>query len=104
MQGGRRVSPQSRTGRKPAGFSLRRRRQGMQVTAPDRDALRRLAEVRLDRPVVLSLYLDLDPTRFAVPPARATQVRSLLDEADRRIREMQGLSHQDRRDLGRTLE
>src|ERR687893_1131029 len=96
MQGGRRVSPQSRTGRKPAGFSLRRRRQGMQVTAPDRDALRRLAEVRLDRPVVLSLYLDLDPARFATPPARATAVRSLLDEADRKVRELKDLSHSDR--------
>ena len=49
----------------------------MQVTAPDRDRLRKLAELRLDRPVVLSLYLDLDPTEFATPPARATAVRSL---------------------------
>src|SRR5918997_896323 len=104
MQGGRRVSPQSRTGRKPAGFSLRRRRQGMQVTAPDRDALRRLAEVRLDRPVVLSLYLDLDPAQFATPPARATAVRSLLDEAERRLRERDGLAHQDRADLQASLE
>ena len=31
----------------------------MQVTAPGRDQLRRLAELRLDRPVVLSLYLYL---------------------------------------------
>src|ERR687891_1362729 len=104
MQGGRRVSPQSRTGRKPAGFSLRRRRQGMQVTAPDRDALRRLAEVRLDRPVVLSLYLDLDPAQFATPPARATAIRSLLDEAERRLRERDGLSHQDRADLEASLQ
>src|SRR5918999_424580 len=104
MQGGRRVSPQSRTGSKPAGFSLRRRRQGMQVTAPDRDALRRLAEVRLDRPVVLSLYLDLDPAQFATPPARATAVRSLLDEAERRLRERDGLAHQDRADLQASLE
>ena len=59
----------------------------MQVSAPERDQLRRLAELRLDRPVVLSLYLDLDPSEFATPPARATAVRSLLDEADRRVRE-----------------
>src|SRR5918999_3590736 len=104
MQGGRRVSPQSRTGRKPAGFSLRRRRQGMQVTAPDRDALRRLAEVRLDRPVVLSIYLDLDPAQFATPPARATAVRSLLDEAERKLRERGGLPHRDRMDLQSSLE
>jgi peptide chain release factor subunit 1 len=76
----------------------------MQVTAPDRDALRRLAEVRLDRPVVLSLYLDLDPAQFATPPARATAIRSLLDEAERRLREWDGLAHQDRADLHASLE
>ncbi|MGH2825133.1 MAG: Vms1/Ankzf1 family peptidyl-tRNA hydrolase, partial [Thermoleophilaceae bacterium] len=77
----------------------------MQVTAPDRDELRRLAQIRLDRPVVLSLYLDLDPAQFATPPARATAVRSLLDEAERRLREQgDGLSHQDRADLQASLE
>jgi peptide chain release factor subunit 1 len=75
----------------------------MQVTAPDRDELRRLAQLRLDRPVVLSLYLDLDPTEFATPPARATAVRSLLDEAERRLRERDGLSHEDRVDLEASL-
>jgi peptide chain release factor subunit 1 len=75
----------------------------MQVTAPDRDELRRLAQVRLDRPVVLSLYLDLDPAQFATPPARATAVRSLLDEAERRLREQDGLPHQDRVDLHSSL-
>ena len=68
----------------------------MQVSAPGRDELRRLAEVRLDRPVVLSLYLNLDPAEFATPPARATAVRSLLDEADRRIRDLGELPHEDR--------
>jgi peptide chain release factor subunit 1 len=75
----------------------------MQVTAPGRDQLRRLAELRLDRPVVLSLYLDLDPSEFATPPARATAVRSLLDEAERRIRERNNLPHEDRLDLEATL-
>jgi peptide chain release factor subunit 1 len=76
----------------------------MQVTAPDRDELRRLAQIRLDRPLVLSLYLDLDPAQFATPPARATAVRSLLDEAERRLRERDGLSHRDRADLHASLE
>jgi peptide chain release factor subunit 1 len=76
----------------------------MQVTAPDRDELRRLAGVRLDRPIVLSLYLDLDPAQFATPPARATAVRSLLDEAERRLRERDGLDHQDRMDLQASLQ
>jgi peptide chain release factor subunit 1 len=76
----------------------------MQVTAPDRDELRRLAQIRLDRPLVLSLYLDLDPAQFATPPARATAVRSLLDEAERRLRDRDGLSHQDRVDLEASLQ
>jgi peptide chain release factor subunit 1 len=76
----------------------------MQVMAPDRDALRRLAEVRLDRPVVLSFYLDLDPTEFATPPARATAVRSLLDEADRQVRDHGDLPHGERMDLRASLE
>jgi peptide chain release factor subunit 1 len=75
----------------------------MQVMAPDRDQLRRLSQVRLDRPVVLSLYLDLDPARFATPPARATAVRSLLDDAERRLRDHAGLSHADRSDLDASL-
>src|SRR5829696_6465295 len=81
----------------------RPRRQGMQATAPERDQLRRLAELRLDRPLVLSLYLDLDPSEFATPPARATAVRSLLDQAERRVRETDGMAHGDRVALEATL-
>jgi peptide chain release factor subunit 1 len=69
-----------------------------------RERLRRFVEIRLDRPVVLSLYLDLDPSEFATPPARATAIRSLLDQADRAVREQDGLSHQDRNDLVASLE
>jgi peptide chain release factor subunit 1 len=76
----------------------------MQVSAPDRDQLRSLAELRLDRPVVLSLYLNLDPSQFATPPARKTSVRSLLDEAERRVRERNALAHEDKMTLQATLE
>jgi peptide chain release factor subunit 1 len=76
----------------------------MQVSAPDRDQLRSLAELRLERPVVLSLYLNLDPSQFATPPARKTSVRSLLDEAERRLREGNGLSHDDKLALQASLE
>src|SRR3954471_9503233 len=76
----------------------------MQVTAPDRDQLRALAELRLERPVVLSLYLNLDPSQFATPPARKSGVRSLLDEAERRVRDREGLSHDDRAALPASLE
>jgi peptide subunit release factor 1 (eRF1) len=76
----------------------------MQVSAPDRDQLRSLAELRLDRPIVLSLYLNLDPSQFATPPARKTSVRSLIDEAERRLRERNGLSHEDKTALQSSLE
>jgi peptide chain release factor subunit 1 len=76
----------------------------MQVMAPDREELRRLAEIRLDRPLVLSLYLNLDPAEFATPPARATAVRSLLDEAERRIRDLDDLPHEQHMALRSSLE
>src|SRR5919198_1257343 len=75
----------------------------MRAGPPDREDLRRLAELRLDRPVVLSLYLDLDPTEFATPPARAMAAHSLVDEAERALRERDGLSHRDRVDLEAAL-
>jgi hypothetical protein len=76
----------------------------MQASAPDRDQIRSLAGLRLDRPVVLSLYLNLDPSQFATPPARKTAVRSLVDEAERRLREGNGLSHDDKTALQASLE
>ncbi|HET8822328.1 MAG TPA: Vms1/Ankzf1 family peptidyl-tRNA hydrolase [Thermoleophilaceae bacterium] len=75
----------------------------MQVNAPDRDQLRTLAELRLERPVVLSLYLNLDPSEFATPPARKTSVRSLIDAAERRLREQNGLEDDDRAALEASL-
>jgi peptide chain release factor subunit 1 len=77
----------------------------VQAAAPDRDELRRLAELRLDKPVVLSLYLNLDPSEFATPPARASAVRSILDEAERRAREREPeLDHEERAALDGSLE
>jgi peptide chain release factor subunit 1 len=48
----------------------------------DERQLRKLVEA--DAGSVVSLYLDLDPSRFAVPKGRAAQVESLLDEARHR--------------------
>jgi peptide chain release factor subunit 1 len=76
----------------------------MQVSAPDQDQLRRLAELRVDRPVVLSLYLNLDPSEFATPPARKTSIRSLVDAAERRLRDQNGLEHGERAALEASLE
>ena len=76
----------------------------IEVASPGADLLRRLAEVRLERPLVLSLYLDLNPREFATPPARATAIRSVLDEADRRVRGQDGMSHEDRTSLAAGLQ
>ncbi len=66
-------------------------------------AARRLVGVQTAHPVV-SCYLDLDPERFATPPARATQIRSLLDEARREVEQGPGRSHQDLQALRADLE
>jgi peptide chain release factor subunit 1 len=66
--------------------------------------LERLAGLRADGPRVLSVYLDLDPERFATAPARVSEVDSLLDEASRQI-ESEEHPHEElkqlRTDLGR---
>src|SRR5215210_9406239 len=77
----------------------------MQVAALDAELLRRLAEIQLERPLVLSLYFDFNPSEFATPPARATAVRSVLDAADRALRERNDeLGHAERTDLQGSLE
>jgi peptide chain release factor subunit 1 len=65
---------------------------------------RRLLEHRTGHPVI-SLYLDLDPERFATPPARAPQIRSLIDQAARELDDAgEGLSHDDRIGLRKDLQ
>jgi peptide subunit release factor 1 (eRF1) len=59
------------------------------------EQVRRLIEHRGQHRVI-SLYLDLDPERFASPPARASQIRSLLDEAARDVERLDGLGHEDK--------
>ncbi len=53
---------------------------------------------------VVSLYLDLDPERFATPPARASQIRSLIDEAHREAERDEELSHEERLALREDLQ
>jgi peptide chain release factor subunit 1 len=50
------------------------------------DTLRTLSEVEADEPVVVSLFLDLDPSQFATPAARSSQVTSLLSDLDALLR------------------
>lgn len=58
-------------------------------------AAKRLVERRPGHRVV-SLYLDLDPERFATPSARSSQIRSLIDEATRNVESADQLDHAER--------
>jgi peptide chain release factor subunit 1 len=49
------------------------------------ERLRELAGRRPEHGKVLSLFLDLDPSQFGTIPARASEIRSLLDDAGRKI-------------------
>jgi hypothetical protein len=50
-------------------------------------ALRRLAGLRTEGQQVLSVYLDLDPSEFPTPEARASEITSLIDQARRQVEE-----------------
>jgi peptide subunit release factor 1 (eRF1) len=60
------------------------------------DRLRELAETRTAQGKVLSVFINLDPREFAAPPARATEISSVVDEASRAIREHPDLTHDER--------
>lgn len=64
--------------------------------------VRRLTDYRTGHPVI-SLYMDLRP-EFAIRPKRATEIRSLLDEAHREVEAQDGLSHDDRMTLRADLQ
>jgi hypothetical protein len=65
----------------------------MQVNDITPERLRRLAEVRPASGKVLSVFVNLDPRQFGTAPARDTQVRSVLDQAARLVREQADLPH-----------
>lgn len=68
------------------------------------DRLRELAETRHPSGKVLSVFVNLDPRHFAAPPARATEISSVLDEASRMIRDHDDLTHQERAALEADVE
>jgi peptide subunit release factor 1 (eRF1) len=65
----------------------------MQINELRENRLRELARIRPGDARVLSVFLNLDPSEFAAPPARATEISSVIDDASRRVRESDGLSH-----------
>jgi len=68
------------------------------------DRLRELAEARSATGKVLSVFINLDPRHFAAPPARATEISSVLDEAARSIRDHADLTHDERVALQKDVE
>jgi peptide chain release factor subunit 1 len=68
------------------------------------DRLRELAETRSPQGKVLSLFINLDPREFATPPARATEISSVLDQAARAIRELESLTGDERAALQADVE
>src|SRR5256885_14984972 len=65
----------------------------MQTNELSSELLRRLADFRPDGARVLSLFLNLDPSEFGTARARATEINSLVDQADRCVREADGIPH-----------
>src|SRR3954454_11132538 len=71
----------------------------MQINDLKENRLRELARIHPDGARVLSIFLNLDPAQFATPPARASEISSVIDDAHRRVREGDGLSHDARKGL-----
>jgi peptide subunit release factor 1 (eRF1) len=68
------------------------------------DRLRELAETRSAQGKVLSVFINLDPREFATPPARATEISSVLDAAARTIRDADDLTPDERSALDGDLD
>jgi peptide chain release factor subunit 1 len=68
----------------------------MAVNTITRGRLRRLAELRPQRGMVLSVFFNLDPSEFATPAARATELNSVVTDAARKIEDADGLGHEER--------
>jgi peptide chain release factor subunit 1 len=64
-----------------------------------RARLRRLAELRPQRGLVLSVFFNLDPSEFGTPAARATEVNSVVTAAAHKVDEADGLDHEERQAL-----
>lgn len=65
----------------------------MQTNDLTPEKLRELADLKPDNARVLSLFLNLAPTEFASPAARGAEVRSLIDQANRLVKDEDGLAH-----------
>jgi peptide subunit release factor 1 (eRF1) len=73
-----------------------------------RSRLRELADVRPEHGRVLSVFMNLDPTEFAIPGARASAITSVITAAAHKVDETEGLDHDEvvtlRQDVERVKE
>src|SRR5918997_5324886 len=76
----------------------------MAVNTMTRGRLRRLVELRPERGRVLSVFFNLDPSEFATPAARATEVNSVLTAAARQVEQADGIEHEERQALRADVE
>jgi peptide chain release factor subunit 1 len=80
----------------------------MQINELRPARLRELAVLRPGGARVLSVFLNLDPAEFAQPAARSTEIRSVIDQAHRRVRDDGSLGHEEKKallaDVERTAE
>ena len=68
----------------------------MAAQSTTRGRLRRLAELRPERGRVLSIFFNLDPSEFATPAARATEVNSVVTAAAHEVDGAEGLEQDER--------
>lgn len=71
---------------------------------PDEDVLRRIARVGGNGQPVLTVYVDLDPERFATAAARSSAFTSVVDAAHRAAEAESELSHDQRKTLRADVE
>lgn len=76
----------------------------MQTNDLTRARLRQLAEAKPQDARVWSFFLNLDPSEFATAQARASEVRSVVDQGRRRLDREDGLSHDEKVALREDLE
>jgi peptide chain release factor subunit 1 len=66
--------------------------------------LRQLAEVQPEQGRVLSVFMDLDPSEFGTPPARASQITSLVTDARHSVDALDDLDHDEQKALRADVE
>src|SRR5687767_12478869 len=76
----------------------------MAANTMTRGRLRRLVELRPERGRVLSVFFNLDPSEFATPAARATEINSVLTAAAHQVDQADGLEHEERQALRADVE